>query len=70
MFNENMKAISEANLYFDKKFPKLYVFCPVENGKIIFDEIFDSYNEAVTRAICDEKIAVLDPITHEFYGII
>lgn len=48
----------------------MYVFAPVDEN--IYDDvnIFDSYEEAINRALCGEEIAVLDALSLEYYGTI
>lgn len=47
-----------------------YVFAPVEDNSYDTNEVFDSYEEAICRAICGEEIAVLDALSFEYYGTI
>lgn len=47
-----------------------YVFAAVEENSYDTNDIFDSYEEAISRAICGEEIAVLDALSLEYYGTI
>nr|DAM70577.1 MAG TPA: hypothetical protein [Caudoviricetes sp.] len=47
-----------------------YVFAAVEDNSYDPYNTFDSYEEAISRAICGEEIAVLDALSLELYGTI
>ena len=49
---------------------RMYVFAPVEDNVYDTDEVFDDYEQAISRAICGEEIAVLDALSLEYYGTI
>jgi hypothetical protein len=47
-----------------------YVFAVVEENSYDTNDTFDSYEEAISRAICGQEIAVLDALSLEYYGTI